>query len=63
MIAYLSGKITGDPEYRAKFEKYQRVYEACGVYETVISPAMLPERLTHESYMPICFELIKAADV
>jgi hypothetical protein len=63
MIAYLSGKITGDSEYRAKFEKYQKVYEACGMYETVISPAMLPEGLRRESYMPICFELIKAADV
>lgn len=40
MTIYLSGKITGDPEYKAKFEAAARELEKQG--HTVLNPAALP---------------------
>ena len=37
---YIAGKITGDPDYRAKFEHAAEVLTSVGY--TVLSPAILP---------------------
>jgi len=49
---YIAGRITGDPEYRAKFEQAQRTLEAAGF--VVMSPAILPsEGFTYDDYMKV----------
>lgn len=62
MVVYLSGKMTGEPDMgRALFSKVQKKLEAEGI--TVINPAVLPDGLKPEAYMPICLEMMKWADV
>nr|MDE5741078.1 DUF4406 domain-containing protein [Oscillospiraceae bacterium] len=47
---YLAGKITGDPNYRAKFEAAQKFLEEQG--DIVLSPAVLPsEGFSWEAYI------------
>lgn len=60
MIVYLSGKITGKSNYREVFGRAQKVLKAKGY--TVLNPAILPEGLTSEKYMPICLAMIEACD-
>ena len=61
MKVYIAGPITGDPNYKAKFQLAQRALELEG--KTVISPAVLPEGMTPADYMRICFAMIDSADV
>lgn len=60
MKIYIAGKITGDPDYRAKFADAQRQIEAQG--HIVLNPATLPEGMEPKDYMRICFAMIDAAD-
>lgn len=60
MIIYLAGKITGDPNYRAKFAEAKAELEAKGY--TVLNPAELPEGMSRAAYMCICFAMIDVAD-
>lgn len=60
MKVYISGKISGDPEYKAKFERAKS--ELQGVGGVVLNPAELPEGLSQEDYMRINFAMIDAAD-
>jgi len=53
---YLAGKITGDPVYREKFNKYKDIFEALGYI--VLNPAILPDGFEYEDYMTICFAMI-----
>lgn len=58
---FISGKITGDPLYRKKFEHAQRKLEAAGF--TVMSPAVLPSSgFPHRSYMKISCAMLDACD-
>lgn len=57
---YIAGKITGDPNYREKFEKVQKQLEGEGYI--VLSPAILPEGMRNADYMRICFAMIDTAD-
>ena len=58
---FISGKITGDPRYREKFERAQRKLEAAGFI--VMSPAILPPRgFSHESYLKISCAMLDACD-
>ncbi len=57
---YIAGKITGDPNYKEKFEQLQRIYERNGY--CVLSPAILPEGMQEGDYMRICFAMIDTAD-
>ncbi len=41
---YLSGKITGDPNYRDKFAKAEAHYKTFG--HAVMNPAVLPLRIS-----------------
>lgn len=61
MIAYIAGKISGDANYKKKFEKVQRRLEKRGFI--VLNPATLPEGMKKSKYLPICFAMIDAADV
>ena len=60
MKIYIAGKITGDPDYRAKFADAQRQIEAQG--HIVLNPATLPEGMEPKDYMRICFAMIDCAD-
>lgn len=58
---YIAGKITGDPDYKAKFEAMADAYKKKGY--TVLSPTWMPEGLQPADYMRICFAMIDTADV
>ena len=58
---YIAGKITGDPEYRAKFAAVGKMLERDPV-NMVINPAVLPTRLEYPDYMNICHAMLNAAD-
>ena len=60
MKIYIAGKITGDPDYRAKFADAQRQIEAQG--HIALNPATLPEGMEPKDYMRICFAMIDVAD-
>ena len=60
MIIYLAGKITGDPDYRAKFAEAKAKLKAEG--HIVLNPAELPEGMSKAAYMRICFAMIDVAD-
>lgn len=51
MKIYLSGKITGDKNYRNKFNQMASVLENLG--HAVYNPAILPEGFEYEDYMKI----------
>ena len=58
---YIAGKITGDPDYKAKFNAAATAYRRLGY--TVLNPASLPEGMQKADYMRICFAMIDTADV
>lgn len=58
---YIAGKITGDPDYRAKFDAAADEYAAAGY--TVLNPAGLPQGMQPADYMRICLAMIDTADV
>jgi hypothetical protein len=54
--AYIAGKITGDPDYRAKFARAVKYLTARGY--VVMSPAIMPDGFDYEDYMTICFAMM-----
>lgn len=60
MRVFLSGKISDDPDYKAKFKKAQKALEAKGC--VVLSPAILPLGFEYEAYMRICFAMLDECD-
>ena len=61
MKIYISGKITGDHDYKAKFEKAADAITQFG--HTPINPATAPDGLTAQDYMRLSFAEIDAADM
>lgn len=57
---YIAGKITGDPDYKDKFNEAQSKLEDDGYI--VINPAMLPMGLKYSLYYPINRAMIDACD-
>lgn len=57
---YLSGPITGIPNYRRRFGIVACRAEACG--HTVINPSVETEGLTPRDYMRISLARLEAAD-
>lgn len=57
---YIAGKITGDCEYREKFERAAELLRRQG--HVVLNPAVLPEGMSAADYMRICFAMIDVAD-
>lgn len=60
MKVYIAGKISGDPNYKEKFNAAKEVVEQEG--HAVLQPAILPEGMTPADYMRICFAMIDSAD-
>ncbi len=58
---YIAGKITGDPDYKAKFTEVENFYKKKGYI--VLNPAVLPSGMQPADYMRICFAMIDTADV
>lgn len=58
---YIAGKITGDPDYKAKFDAAATVLREQG--HVVLNPATLPAGLSTGDYMRICFAMIDCVDM
>ena len=61
MKIYISGKITGDRRYKAKFREVEKKLAAAG--HIVLNPATLPDGLTDADNMRICMAMVDAADL
>ncbi len=57
---YIAGMITGDPNYREKFQRIEDFIRQCG--DIVLNPAVLPEGMSRADYMRICFAMMETAD-
>lgn len=62
MKIYLAGKITGDPDYRKKFEAAADYVRSQRPDAVVLNPAVLPAGLTEQDYMTITGQMLSAAD-
>lgn len=60
MKIYIAGKITGEPNYKEKFDIAATSLEAQG--HIVLNPAELPEGMLPADYMRICLAMIDTAD-
>lgn len=60
-IAYISGKITGDPGYKRKFAQAREWIEEQGMLVT--DPSMMPEGWSAGWYMEKCFVAIGLCDM
>ena len=60
MKIYLSGKITGDENYKAKFNAMAEKLKALGY--AVFNPAILPEGFDYEDYMKIDLAALSTCD-
>lgn len=62
MKIYLSGKITGDPDYKAKFAKAEQITKERIENCVIINPAIMPEGLTQADYMRISLAMLDSCD-
>lgn len=60
MKVYIAGKVSGDPEYRAKFNRAEERLKRQGYI--VINPAVLPSGMDHADYARICAAMLDSAD-
>lgn len=65
---YLSGPITGTEDFKDRFEFGEiKVYQKFGDNARAINPVkiaeQLPESITYDEIMQICFDTIRACDV
>ena len=60
MIVYISGKISGNPEYKKQFAAAAARLRQQGI--EVINPEVLPQMEYHK-YPDICMAMISAADM
>ena len=62
MKVYISGAMASRPEtFKEIFNKAQEVFEKYG--HTVVNPAILPQGLEKDKYMPICLAMVEASDM
>lgn len=61
MKIYLSGKITGDADYKSKFNSMSEKLKALGY--AVSNPAVLPDGFDYEDYMKIDLCALSICDV
>ena len=57
---YISGPITGHPDYQRNFNRMENELQVRGY--TVLNPAKLPQGLTNEQYTRIDLAMIDSAD-
>lgn len=61
MRIYISGAMRSCPTtYKRKFNEAAKRINANG--DIAVNPAILPNGLDHERYMPICLDMIDGAD-
>lgn len=60
MKIYISGAITSDPGFKAKFGRVAKMLTLQG--HVVLNPATLPEGLEYDEYMSIDLAMIGVAD-
>lgn len=60
MTIYISGKITGDPDYKEKFSEAAQAIRAMGY--SVINPATEDEGLSYRAYIDMCVAKMQQAD-
>lgn len=60
MKVYIAGKITGYPEYKAKFKEAEKMLKSKG--HTVFNPTVLPNNLTADEYKHIEMSIIDICD-
>lgn len=60
MKVYLSGQITGDPDYVEKFKAM--AIELADKGFKVMNPAVLPDGFQYEDYMQICASMVMVCD-
>lgn len=61
MKIYITGRITGNPHYKAQFKAMAAMLQENG--HTVLNPAELPEGMKPADYMRIRFAMLDSADV
>lgn len=62
MTLYLAGKITGDDNYRNKFNKAAKMLEGLGY--TVLSPSVLPSKgFSYDAYIRMSTVMMDECDV
>jgi len=57
---YIAGKITGDINYKAKFDVVAKALEDTG--HIPLNPAILPVGMENSDYMRICYAMIDISD-
>lgn len=62
MKVYIAGRITGDENYKAKFEAAERYIKRMHD-DIVLNPAILPAGMKPADYMRICFAMLDTADI
>lgn len=65
VVVYLSGGITGVPDYKDRFDNAEISLKAMG-YNKIINPAHLDkvmDKFGYEEYMSVCFGLIDISDI
>lgn len=61
MTIYIAGKITGDPDYKEKFNSYQKMLEERG--HIVLNPAVLPsEGFSYAAYMRMSAAMLRECE-
>lgn len=61
-VAYLSGAITSDPEFKEKFDEWECRLLVMGA-KRVLSPAWMPPGWAYEEYMEHCMIMVRRAEV
>lgn len=61
MTVYIAGPMTGQKDYnRPQFNAAEKYYKNKGF--KVLNPAILPDDLPRNAYMPICLAMLEQAD-
>lgn len=60
MIVYIAGKITGESNYKARFDAAERVLKEKG--HIVLNPTSLPVDMDYEDHMKIDLVMVEIAD-
>ena len=61
MKVFISGKITGNPNYKQEFNIVEAQLKQMGF--KVMNPAILPEGFNWKDYMAICKEMLMSCEV
>ena len=60
MVIYVAGRIKGVKDYKKYFAEACKDIKFAG--HIPLNPSLLPEGMDEDSYMPICYAMLDAAD-